>query len=319
MASQPAPKKAPPKKPTAKKKPAARKSAAGVSAPAKKAAPPKKATPKPERASSAIKSDSSTDNADKGLTPKQQRFVDEYMVDLNATQAAIRAGYSRHTAGEQGCQLLAKLNIQAAISIARKAQQERTGITADRVLTEIALVAFADARELVEVRKGCCRHCWGEGFKRQRTVGEMNADMVEWRKDGKDPADFDQEGGIGYNPHRPPHPDCPDCVGEGHARTVIKDTRQLSQAAVALYAGAKETKYGIEVLSHSKMDAVEKLAKHVGLYEKDNQQKADPLSSLLTRIAQGNSNGFVPVAVDPERQPATGLPMRADVGDDDED
>ncbi len=240
-------------------------------------------------------------------------------MDLNATQAAIRAGYSPDTAGSIGHENLKKPEIQAAISIARKAQQERTGITADKVLTAIALVAFADARELVEVRKGCCRHCWGEGFKRQRTVGEMNADMEQWRKEGKNPADFDQEGGIGYNPHRPPHPDCPDCVGEGHARTVIKDTRQLSPAAAALYAGAKETKYGIEVLSHSKMDAVEKLAKHVGLYEKDNQQKADPLSSLLTRIAQGNSNGFVPVAVDPERQPATGLPMRADVGDDDED
>lgn len=315
MASKPAPKKAPPKKPTPKK-PAARKSAAGIGAPAKKKPAPPKQKPAPAKA---IKIDSSTDNADKGLTPKQQRFVDEYMVDLNATQAAIRAGYSAHTAGEQGCQLLAKLNIQAAISIARKAQQERTGITADRVLTEIALVAFADARELVEVRKGCCRHCWGEGFKRQRTVGEMNAAVEQWRKDGKDPADFDQEGGIGYNPHRPPHPDCPDCVGEGHARTVIKDTRSLTPAAVALYAGAKETKYGIEVLSHSKMDAVEKLAKHVGLYEKDNQQKADPLSALLTRIAQGNGNGFTPVQNDPERATSAGLPMKAQVQDDDED
>ncbi|AOG22057.1 terminase small subunit [Acidovorax sp. RAC01] len=315
MASTPAPRKAPPKKPPAKK-PAARKSAAGIGAPAKK----KPVAPKPKPApTKAIKIDSSTDNADKGLTPKQQRFVDEYMVDLNATQAAIRAGYSAHTANEQGSRLLANVSVQAAISIARKAQQERTGITADRVLTEIALVAFADARELVEVRKGCCRHCWGEGFKRQRTVGEMNAAVEQWRKDGKDPADFDQEGGIGYNPHRPPHPDCPDCVGEGHARTVIKDTRSLTPAAVALYAGAKETKYGIEVLSHSKMDAVEKLAKHVGLYEKDNQQKADPLSALLTRIAQGNGNGFAPVQNDPERTTSAGLPMKAQVQDDDED
>lgn len=281
--------------------------------------PARKATPKPKRVNEAVKKDSNQDNAEKALSLKQQRFVDEYMVDLNATQAAIRAGYSANSAAEQAYDLLRKPQISAAISVARKAQQERTGITADRVLTEIALVAFADTRELVEVRKGCCRHCWGEGFKRQRTVGEMNADMVQWRKESKDAADFDQEGGIGYNPHRPPHPDCPDCVGEGRARTVIKDTRNLSAAAVALYAGAKETKYGIEVLSHSKMDAVEKLAKHVGLYEKDNQQKADPLSALLTRIAMGNGNGFAPVAVDPERQSATGLPMRADAGADDED
>ena len=311
MASNP-----PPKKAKKSHKPAAPSSAAGIGAPEKKKPAPPRTKPAPAKA---IKIDGDADNADKGLNPKQSRFVDEYMVDMNATQAAIRAGYSADTAGSIGHELLKKPEIQAAISIARKAQQERTGITADRVLTEIALVAFADARELVEVRKGCCRHCWGEGFKRQRTVGEMNAAVEQWRKDGKSPADFDQEGGIGYNPHRAPHPDCPDCVGEGYARTVIKDTRSLTPAAVALYAGAKETKYGIEVLSHSKMDAVEKLAKHVGLYEKDNQQKADPLSALLTRIAQGNGNGFAPVQNDPERATSASLPMKAQVQDDDED
>ena len=50
------------------------------------------------------------------LTEKQQRFVDEYLIDLNATQAAIRAGYSVKTAKDIGCQNLAKLNIQQAIS-----------------------------------------------------------------------------------------------------------------------------------------------------------------------------------------------------------
>ena len=50
------------------------------------------------------------------MTPKQQRFVEEYLIDLNATQAAIRAGYSKHTANEQGSQLLAKLSIQAAVA-----------------------------------------------------------------------------------------------------------------------------------------------------------------------------------------------------------
>ena len=68
------------------------------------------------------------------LTPKQQRFVEEYLRDLNATQAAIRAGYSEKTAKVIAAQNLSKLNIQAAITKGRKQQSERTQITTDIVL-----------------------------------------------------------------------------------------------------------------------------------------------------------------------------------------
>lgn len=279
----------------------------------------------PATGQDAAQIDSSESKPQLGLTAKRQRFVDEFQVDLNATQAAIRAGYSPDTAGQIGHELLKKPEIQLALSEARKAQQERTGITADRVLREIALIAFADARELSQVIKGCCRHCWGEGHKRQRTLSEMNHAMEQWQKDGKMPADFDEEGGIGYNPHRPPHPECPDCMGHGHAHVIIGDTRNLSPAALALYAGAKETKYGIEVLTHAKLTAVEMLNKHLGLYEKDNQQKTDPLTALLNRIATDSGNGFKPVKVDPERDddvPTPGggsIEPRQDTGDDDGD
>lgn len=256
-----------------------------------------------------------------GLTPKQQRFVDEYMVDLNATQAAIRAGYSPDTARQMGAENLSKPVIQAAIAEARREQQERTGISADKVLREVAYVALADARELVEGKKGCCRHCWGEGHRRQRTLGEMNKAMEQWQKDGKMPADFDEEGGIGYNPHKPPNNDCPDCMGDGRLHVVIKDTRYYSPGAVALYAGIKQTKDGVEVKMHSKGDALDKLMKHLGLYEKDNRQQVDPLASLLTRIANESGNGFRPVHVDPEHpgdnQPISGFTPKA--GDEDGD
>ena len=64
---------------------------------------------------------------------RQQRFVDEYMVDLNGKQAAIRAGYSAVTAEQIAYQLIQKTSVLAAIAAARKAQQERTQIDADRV------------------------------------------------------------------------------------------------------------------------------------------------------------------------------------------
>jgi phage terminase small subunit len=78
------------------------------------------------------------------LTRKQARFVAEYLIDLNATQAAIRAGYSKKTANEQGARLLAKVSIRAAVDAEQAARAERAGITRNRVLNETALLAFSD-------------------------------------------------------------------------------------------------------------------------------------------------------------------------------
>jgi hypothetical protein len=68
------------------------------------------------------------------LTPRQSRFVDEYLVDLNATQAAIRAGYSARTANEQGPRLLVNVRIATAIQIAQEVRSQRVLITQDDVL-----------------------------------------------------------------------------------------------------------------------------------------------------------------------------------------
>lgn len=83
------------------------------------------------------------------LTPKQAQFVQEYLVDLNATQAALRAGYSEKTAKQQGARLLTKVDVQAALQEAMAAREERTEITQDRVIAELAKVAFGDRRKLM--------------------------------------------------------------------------------------------------------------------------------------------------------------------------
>ncbi|KVM70132.1 terminase [Burkholderia ubonensis] len=81
---------------------------------------------------------------------KHMRFVDEYLIDLNATQAAIRAGYSKRTAGQMGFELLKKPEIAEAIADAMKAREARTEITQDRVLQELARIAFFDPRKLFD-------------------------------------------------------------------------------------------------------------------------------------------------------------------------
>ena len=83
------------------------------------------------------------------LTEKQRRFVDEYLIDLNATQAAIRAGYSVKTAREQASQNLTKLNVQQAISEKMAERSKRTGVNQDRIVMELAKIAFINAADVI--------------------------------------------------------------------------------------------------------------------------------------------------------------------------
>ncbi len=84
------------------------------------------------------------------LTLKQQRFVDEYMVDFNATRAAKAAGYSENTAHVIGSENLEKPKIQAALKERTDALQQRTEVTLDRVVEELAKLAFMDPRNLFD-------------------------------------------------------------------------------------------------------------------------------------------------------------------------
>lgn len=86
------------------------------------------------------------------LTPKQQLFVQEYLIDLNATQAAIRAGYSVQTAQEQGSRMLSNVMVQNAIAKAMAERSKRTQITADMVVKELSKIAFADIKDFLSFR-----------------------------------------------------------------------------------------------------------------------------------------------------------------------
>jgi phage terminase small subunit len=84
------------------------------------------------------------------LTAKQIRFIEEYLVDLNATQAATRAGYSAKTAYSAGQRLLKHVEVAEAISAARKAQAERTEVSADAVIAELAKLGFANMADYMK-------------------------------------------------------------------------------------------------------------------------------------------------------------------------
>ncbi len=88
------------------------------------------------------------------LDEKRCRFCEEYLVDLNATQAAIRAGYSPTSAKTTGSRLLAHVDVNAKIAKMREAQVERTGISADMVIKELAKIGFAVATDAIQIVGG---------------------------------------------------------------------------------------------------------------------------------------------------------------------
>lgn len=84
------------------------------------------------------------------LTPKQRRFVAEYLIDSNATQAARRAGYSKKTADVQGPRLLGNVGVANALAIQTAKQLNTLEITAERVKARMGLIAFQDVRQLFD-------------------------------------------------------------------------------------------------------------------------------------------------------------------------
>lgn len=228
--------------------------------------------------------------ADAPLTDKQEMFCREFIVDLNGTQAAIRAGYSEKTANEQASQLLAKLSVQSRVAQLKAERAQRLGVSADQVLQWWVDIATADPNDLIQLRRGCCRHCHGDEFQYQWTEQEFARRTAQVQARNEIDPDNEQAlpdvlGGFGYNATLPPHPHCPECFGEGLPRVHAEDTRNLKGPAKKLYAGVKQTKSGIEILMQDKGKAMENIARHIGMFidrHEHTGKNGEPLLKQLT-------------------------------------
>lgn len=175
------------------------------------------------------------------LNARQSLFVQEYLVDLNATQAAIRAGYSEKTAASQGQRLLRNVEIAKHIQKAMDQRANTVQITAERVLLEVARLAMYDPRKFFNAS------------------GEL----------------------LGIH----------DLDDDTAAALAGMDVMELPDGAGSIK----------KIKLVDKGPNLERLMKHLGLYERDNEQKVDPLTALLHGIATRNAGAFMPVAIDPER------------------
>lgn len=220
------------------------------------------------------------------LSEKQKRFVDEYLVDLNGTQAAIRTGYAAGSADVTAARLLGDARIKAYLQQRMADREQRTEITQDLVLKRWWEIASADAAELTAVHYRCCRHCYGDGHAYQWIdENEFERAVVNAKREELTPPT--DEGGYGFNPTLSPHAKCPKCYGEGHVHVHLADTRKLSQAGRLLFDGVKETKFGIEIKVQDRAKALENIARHLGMFKLDvnhGVQEDNPLAELLTQL-----------------------------------
>lgn len=167
------------------------------------------------------------------LTPKQARFVEEYLVDLNATQAATRAGYSPKTAKSQGQRLLTVVDVQVGIERAQARRSKRTEVTADRVLAELAKVGFSNLADVTDW--GTKEVAFGYDDEGRKLSAEDIGDaaMVQYAE-------------------------------APYVKPINRD--DLPMAARAAVSEVSLTKDGFKIKMHDKVGALTQMGRHLGMF-----------------------------------------------------
>lgn len=188
------------------------------------------------------------------LTAKQKRFCDEYLIDINATQAAIRAGYSPKTAEQTASRLLRNVKVQEYIAKRQKELSRSTEITQERVIKELALIAFSNNADYAHVVEK----------KMKAEVGGALVDVLD--EDGKP---------VMYRTVEP----------------VL--TEELTEEQKRALAVIKKGREGLEVKSCDKVKALELLGKHLGIFtDKIEANVNDTTRSELSELlAQRKARG----------------------------
>lgn len=188
------------------------------------------------------------------LTAKQKRFCDEYLIDLNATQAAIRAGYSEKTAYRTGADNLRKPQIEEYIAKRQKELSRSTEITQERVIKELALIAFSNNADYAHVVEK----------KMKAEVDGVLVDVLD--EDGKP---------VMYRTVEP----------------VL--TEELTEEQKRALAVIKKGRDGLEVKSCDKVKALELLGKHLGIFTDKIEANVNDTtrSELQELLAQRKARG----------------------------
>lgn len=223
------------------------------------------------------------------LTAKKQAFAEHFAVHRDGPGAYrhaynVRADTSRKSISTAASELLADPEIVRAIDAAANKALETspTVFTVRDALAKWLEIATADPRELIGLRVGCCRHCYGDdgGYQWHEREYLAACDRSEAEKAPLP----DIAGGFGFNHTLDPNPDCWKCRGEGVERVVPRDTSKLTPAALLLYGGVKQKRDGVEIVIADRTKALENACRIIGAYQ--DRVKLDGSLGAMAAIVQ---------------------------------
>lgn len=231
------------------------------------------------------------------LKNEHKAFCRELVKHQFNQTAAYKAVYGSELSDEvakaNASRLLSNANVKEYLDNILNKYFDDLDVDARDVAKKLWETVTADPNELVEIRRDCCRYCYGINHLYQYTPAEWDAVWHRHQQDvfsaelmGKrPPAEPPIRGGIGFNRRMPPYPGCPECHGEGVEDVFIKDTRNLSSAAKQLYAGVKATRNGIEIKFNSRDKSIELMGRYLSMFSD-------------TVNLQNNGGSFEPMSID---------------------
>lgn len=268
------------------------------------------------------------------LTGMEWKFVENFLLTLNASKSALAAGYSD---ARMGYILLQKPSVASAIDQAIAFRSARTAVTVDSVVNRLYQIVTTDVNELASVIMVNCRFCWGDDGRYQFTAEEYRRARqkhmyVQLKKEPRDRREFDDEGGWGFEPEKVPRRgttwgqqansdrSCTECGGRGLAKGVVQDTTELSYGARMLYDGYRITRDGrMEVKTRDRNNLELALMRHLGMFRDREPIKVfDPsrmapdeldavINNLPPMVREQVEAMFENIADDPSQARAAGL------------
>ncbi|ENB1828942.1 terminase small subunit [Salmonella enterica] len=216
------------------------------------------------------------------LSDKEKLFVSCYLECRNKYEAYRKAGY---TGGDRNARILYRKPVVArAINQGIGQLSEQAILNAQDILRHWHEIAIADPGEISQMRRVCCRYCWGfDNHYQWIDDTEYDKAAAKAAKDSKPPPD--QSGGFGFVANDDPNPDCPKCAGEGIEDVFLADTRDLVGPARRLIAGVKKTKFGIEVMTRDQDAALKNLAAFHNLASSEQERELRLLEIERVRLS----------------------------------
>lgn len=235
---------------------------------------------------------------------RREEFIRFYLIHKNASQAYREAGYQDGPGTRQSASaLLSSPYVQDRLADEREKTLAKLDVKVEDVLDRFKAIAFGDAAAITEYVVGACRYCHGIDhhyqWRHQDELTQATEDAIrESDRSGKAARFPDAHGGIGYRASMPPHPDCPNCDGDGIARVKFKDTRLMTPDERKLFAGVKQTQHGIEFKLNDQVAALKELAEHVQFYKARDDHNANALARAIAEIQDRGAMGRMPLRKD---------------------